>query len=302
VNTGEGIAFNNDNHSGIYYNNNNTVTSLERDIEDVCVGLQPQFSKYLHNTVNRNVFVIVNYINAMRTEVNLSDNYRKDIIKLLSIFSKFNQNKPFKVVTKSDILAFLNSFRRNETTDQMHRWIGTYNTYRIHLLRFFKWLYFPDIEPTKRPKPEVIQNIPGLKRKEKSIYKPTDLWTVEDDLLFLKYCPSKRNKCFHVMARDTGCRPHELLKLRIKDISFKSAGNRQYAEVLVNGKTGSRYIPLIDSIPYIKDYLDHEHPHPGNPNAILLCGTGKSLGSILDVRSLNRIYDDYKTQIFPKLL
>lgn len=298
----EGIAINNGNHSDIYYYNNNSVTSLERDIEDVCVGLQPQFSKYLHNTADRNVFIIINYINAMRTEVNLSDNYRKDIIKLLSIFSKFNKNKPFNVVAKSDILAFLNSFRRNETTDQMHRWIGTYNTYRIHLLRFFKWLYFPDIEPTKRPKPEVIQNIPGLKRKEKSIYKPTDLWTVEDDLLFLKYCPSKRNKCFHVMVHDTGCRPHELLKLRIKDISFKSAGNRQYAEVLVNGKTGPRHIPLIDSIPYIKDYLDHEHPHPGNPNAILLCGTGKSLGRILDIRSLNRIYDDYKTQIFPKLL
>ena len=93
----EGIAINNGNHSDIYYYNNNTVTSLERDIEDVCVGLQPQFSKYLHNTVNRNVFVIVNYINAMRTEVNLSDNYRKDIIKLLSIFSKFNQNKPLRL-------------------------------------------------------------------------------------------------------------------------------------------------------------------------------------------------------------
>jgi integrase len=238
----------------------------------------------------------------MRTEVNLSDNYRKDLIKLLSIFSKFNKNKPFNIVTRSDILAFLHSFRKDGTTDQMHRWIGTYNTYRIHLLRFFKWLYFPDIEPAKRPKPEIIRNIPGLKRKEKSIYKPTDLWTVEDDLLFLKYCPSKRNKCFHAMAHDTGCRPHELLKLRIKDISFKSAGNRQYAEVLVNGKTGSRYIPLIDSIPYIKDYLDHEHPHPGNSSAILLCGTGRSLGRILDIRSLNRIYDDYKTQIFPKLL
>jgi integrase len=104
------------------------------------------------------------------------------------------------------------------------------------------------------------------------------------------------------MARDTGCRPHELLKLRIKDIAFKSVGNRQYAEVLVNGKTGSRYIPLIDSIPYIKDYLDNEHPHPGNLNAILLWGTGKSLGRILSIRSLNRIYNDYKIQVFPKLL
>lgn len=68
----------------------------------------------------------------------------------------------------------------------------------------------------------------------------------------------RRMKCFHAMSRDTSCRPHELLKLRIKDIVFKSvSGNRQYAEVLVNGKTGSRHIPLIDSLPYIKDYIDH---------------------------------------------
>jgi integrase len=148
-----------------------------------------------------------------------------------------------------------------------------------------------------------MENIPQLKRKEKSIYKPTDLWTTEDDLLFLKYCPSKRNKCFHIMAYDTGCRPHELLKLRIKDVIFKSRGDRQYAEVLVNGKTGSRHIPLIDSMPYIKDYLDHEHPQSGNPNAILICGTGKSLGRALDNKSLHKIYNkDYKKSLFQKLL
>ena len=61
----------------------------------------------------------------------------------------------------------------------MHRWIGTYNIYRIHLVKFFKWLHYPDLEPKKRPKPEVIQNILQLKRKEQSIYKPTDLWTAQ---------------------------------------------------------------------------------------------------------------------------
>ncbi len=171
----------------------------------------------------------------------------------------------------------------------------------MHLLRFFKWLYYPDIEPDKRPKPDVIENIPQLKRKEKSIYKPTDLWTAEDDLLFLNYCASQRNKCYHAMSHDTGCRPHELLKLRIRDIVFKSVGGRQYAEVLVNGKTGSRHIPLIDSIPYVKDYLDHEHPQPGNPNAIFLSGSGRSLGRSLKTASLCNIYDYYKKEFFPKL-
>jgi integrase/recombinase XerD len=155
---------------------------------------------------------------------------------------------------------------------------------------------------TKGLRPEVIDNIPQLKRKEQSIYKPTDLWTVQDDILFLKYCPSKRIKCYHAMSRDTGCRPHELLKLRIKDIVFKSTGSRQYAEVLVNGKTGSRHIPLIDSIPYIKDFLDHEHPQPGNPNTIFLCGNRKSLGRMLGISALGGIYANYKSELFAKIL
>jgi hypothetical protein len=38
-----------------------------------------------------------------------------------------------------------------------------------------RWLYYPEIEPRKRLKPKVVENIPLLKRKEQSIYKPTDL-------------------------------------------------------------------------------------------------------------------------------
>jgi hypothetical protein len=60
-----------------------------------------------------------------------------------------------------------------------------------------------DIEPDKRLKTPVIENIPQLKRKEKSIYKSTDLWTAYDDALFLKYCPNPRDKCYHAMSRDS---------------------------------------------------------------------------------------------------
>jgi integrase len=174
--------------------------------------------------------------------------------------------------------------------------------YRTHILRFFKWLYYPDIQPDKRPKPNVIKNIPKLKRKEQSIYKPTDLWTQEDDLLFLRYCPSKRMRCYHAMSRDTGCRPHELLKLRIRDIVFKSAGDTQYAEVLVNGKTGSRHIPLINSLPYVKDYLDQEHPQPNSYSAPLFAAERKSLGRAIQLSSLYSLYGTYKKELFPKLL
>jgi integrase len=126
---------------------------------------------------------------------------------------------------------------------------------------------------TTTPKPSVVENIPQLKRKEISIYKPSDVWTNEDDAIFLRYCPSKRIKCYHAVSGDTSCRPHEILKLRVKDIVFKTiASNRyQYAEVLVNGKTGPRHLPLINSIPYVKDWLDHEHPQPSTAAHIRSC-------------------------------
>jgi len=239
---------------------NDSDTLFERKIENATVGLSHDCFNWLERVANandnkENVIVIANYIMSTKTEINLSDNYMRAVIILLSKFSIFFKNqKSFKSMTREDILKFFDSFRKPESVDTLHKWIGTYNTYRIYLMRFFKWLYSPDIEPDKRPKPSVIENIPQLKRKERSIYKPTDLWVEEDDFLFLKYCPSKRIKCYHAVSRDASARPHEILKLKIKDIVFKfTSDKKQYAEILLNGKTGSRHIPLFNSIPYIKD-------------------------------------------------
>jgi integrase len=245
--------------------------------------------------------IIADYISAMKSEVNLSDHYRRDLIDVLIKLYKYN-TKNFKDLTRNDILSFLDSFRKPEEVDSLHKWIGTYNLYRIHLQRFFKWLYSPGVEHKMRPRPSVVDNIPKLKRKEVSIYKPSDLWSAEDDLLFLKYCPSARDRCFHAISRDLSCRPSEILKLKIKDPAFKTVGSSQYAEIVVNGKTGTRPIPLINSIPHLKDYLDHEHPMPRNPKAPLICGIGKGLGRHLHYFRMAHIYRTYKQKIFPTLL
>src|SRR5207249_748232 len=249
-----------------------------------------------------NALVICDYISSIKSEINPSDAYRKDTIILLCNFSIFIKNKFVIKVTRDDLLAFLESFRKIESVDPLHKWIGTYNTYRIQLMRFFKWLYRPDIEQKKRPKPPIIENVPQLKRKEISIYKPTDLWTPDDDSLFLKYCPNPRDRCYHAMSRDSAARPHELLKLRIRDIVFKIAPDKKhYAEMVVNGKTGSRSIPLIYSIPHLKDWI-RQHPQSGNPKSILLCGLGKSLGRVISVTSLDALYERYKENFFPRVL
>jgi integrase/recombinase XerD len=276
--------------------------SQEIKIDRITEGLEPLYGKALENILKENALAIADFILNINIEINLSDNYKRNYIRVLTQLSKFYYDKKsFKEMLREDILLFLDSFRKPENSDPLHKWIGTYNQYTVLLIKFFKWLYYSNIEPNKRPKPQVVENIFQLKRKETSIYKPTDLWTVEDDLLFLKYCPSKRDKCYHMISRDTGCRPHEILKLRLKDITFKTAGGgHQYAEVLVNGKTGSRHIPLIDSIPYVKDWID-EHPQQGNLNAPLICGYARSIGRRIKPNSLAKIYDNYKKGLFTKL-
>lgn len=270
-------------------------------IRSVTEGLQPEFLGILQKC-DLNTPTICDYLISMSNEVSsLSNDYKKLTIKVLVYLSKFHSNNKFMDMKNDDVISFLNSLRKNEISDPLHSHISTYNTYLVILIRFFKWLNYPDLGATERPKPPVIDKISRLKRKELSIYKPTDLWNQEDDLLFLKYCPSKRDKCYHAISRDSSCRPHELLKLRIKDVIFKIAGDRQYAEILVNGKTGPRHIPLINCIPYLKDWLD-DHPQNGNPFAVLICGFGKSLGRAIRNTSLFSIYDNYKNSVFPKLL
>jgi hypothetical protein len=84
--------------------------------------------------------------------------------------------------------------------------------------------------------------------------------------------------CYHMVSCDLSIRQHEILKLRIKYCVFKSDGDCQYAEVLVDGKTGTRPIRLINSIALLKDYLNNEHLQSGNLNTPLICSTGKSIG------------------------
>lgn len=149
-----------------------------------------------------------------------------------------------------------------------------------------------------------MNGIKILPRKELSPYKPSDLWISRDNEIFLKYCPSKRDKAFHSMTIDTSCRPHELLGLKIKDIQFKMASNgMQYAEVLVSGKTKARTVPLLSSLPYVKEWIQ-SHPTGENPNSWLFIALNKNhFGRRLSLDGLLRHYkDQYRDRYFPKLL
>jgi hypothetical protein len=166
---------------------------IDRKIDLATAGLHHFISKPLTQDVSpQNALTISQYVLTMKNEINISDSYREITIKILQNLCKFVRYKDFLNITREDVLCYLDNLRQPETSDPFHKWVGTYNLRRIILPKFFKWLYYPNEDSKKRKIPTFVENIPMLKRREQSIYKPTDLWTLDDDLLFLKYCPNKR--------------------------------------------------------------------------------------------------------------
>ena len=52
----------------------------------------------------------------MKSETNLSDDYRRNILKITSSLSVFCKNKPFKSMTRlDDVLSYLDTLRKPES-------------------------------------------------------------------------------------------------------------------------------------------------------------------------------------------
>ena len=69
---------------------------LDRKIEEITAGLPARYAKQRHSIGEGNSAIIVEYMSSMKSEVNLSDHYRRDVIVTLYRFSKFSNDKPFK--------------------------------------------------------------------------------------------------------------------------------------------------------------------------------------------------------------
>ena len=252
--------------------------------------------------------LIIQYINSKMREGNLKPATRASTIDRLSRLTNFHNNKSFREMTTKDIFSYLDTIRRTEIQDSMHRWIGTYNLSVTKIISFFKWLYQPECHSYDRQVPEFLKNVRHIKRKEITTISSQDLWTTEEDSLFLKYCPDKRLKCYHIMARETAGRPHELLSLKIGEVIFrKSEEGKVYATITIGkgGKTDPRTVPIINSIPYLRDWLETEHPHGDSKEHYLFPSLNRRSfmrNKKLDTHSLNVLYSNMKRKCFPRVI
>jgi site-specific recombinase XerD len=158
----------------------------------------------------------------------------------LATFLKTIGSKDVLKLSKADIEKSMATLERSAYSAK------TKQNVKITVRAFYKHLlgqdeYFPPIVRWIRT------SITASKK-----YMPDDILTEQDIKKMLDVTGDSRDAALIAVLYDSGARVGELLNMKVKDIDLQ--GTPGHARLL--GKTGTRIVPLIFSVPYLARYID----------------------------------------------
>jgi hypothetical protein len=106
---------------------NNNINNINYDDDKFKIatyGLSDYSINLLKKQSKQNASTIIDYVICLNEEINPSIHYKKDQIQVLSQLSTCYQQKPFLEITRQNVLSYLNSCRKPEEIDPLHKWIG----------------------------------------------------------------------------------------------------------------------------------------------------------------------------------
>jgi site-specific recombinase XerD/ribosomal protein L40E len=202
-------------------------------------------------------------------------------------------NKDFIKATKNDIETILTDIDKAKKQDGSPKYTAwTRQDYQVIIKKFYKWLYNRKIEDEDDWEiPKLVKFIKIIKPKE-SKKLPSDLLTPQDIQFLADHCKDLREKALILTLYESGARIGELLKLKIKDVTFDDYG----AKLNLFGKTGYRQVRLVGSTPALSQWLNEDHPKRKDRNAYLFCNIRPTVqaGTMLSYASVKKILKNLK--------
>ena len=177
---------------------------------------------------------------------------RRNYLESLYWFGK-RVKKPFGKIKKEDMIE---AFKEMDGYTE-----SSIATRKCHVKRFFKFLNGGE---------EFPQSVKFLKiKRSKNGTMPEQLVTEKEILKMIEATNHPRDACVIAILYDGALRVSELTNLQIKHVEFDDYG----ARIHVQGKSGRRVVRLINSVPYLKTWLNN-YPKK-KPNSYVV----KNLGS-----------------------
>lgn len=163
--------------------------------------------------------------------------------------------KSFDEMDKSDVKTLIVWIHDRDYTDE------TVDTYKTVIKTFWGWL-----KDAGRDKiPAEVKWIQLSNGNGKGDTLPKDLLTKDEIEKQVDAAKNPRDKALIYMLYETGARIGEIIDLTVGDIEDRKHGKK----VVIDGKTGARRLPLVESVPHINNWLN-KHPS-GEKDAPLWC-------------------------------
>jgi site-specific recombinase XerD len=89
----------------------------------------------------KNADLLAEFVISNRKQRNIAINTVIIYIVGISYLENFHKHKELDKIDRNDIISFLDSYRKPESVDPLHKWINTYNIRLTAVSKFFKWLY-----------------------------------------------------------------------------------------------------------------------------------------------------------------
>lgn len=164
----------------------------------------------------------------------LSEETIKNYMKPLSLIDP--HIKDWKTVTAKEIMSIMDKWKLKKSSIR---------TYRIAVNRFFKTN-------------NIDTRLPRIKVDRTKKISVADLVSPEQIVEMVHTLDHPRDKALLYVCYESACRAKELLNLTRKDVVFMESKTKPYARLHIRkSKTGARFITIVNSVPYLKQYLNY---------------------------------------------
>jgi integrase len=215
----------------------------------------------------------------------------------LHYLCQFAGKKPFKQLTKADIINFLDAAKNRKFEDTRYRARvrnvekelanSTMNLVKLRVKRFNQWLY----GMKKGQYPESVDWIELKAIKGDREINPEDLPTVDEIKEMIECTDNPRDRALISLIAESGIRCGEASTTLLRDISWNSNG---FVLTVRHDRTKSKFgrrIPLCACAEDVKNYINNFHPFKGDEESPLFVSFAdrKTPKSNLKVASIETI-------------
>ena len=227
------------------YNYKKSLDAVFRQIDDEC-------SK-------KNAILLKKYADVLVKESHAYATQLCNMRRMLCLTRKMK--KDWDKTKKSDIDRIVIEVVK-EFADNGQETNYTYDLKRT-LKIFWRWYKLGSRNFNEVGDPDETRDIKAKKIEDRLARE--DLLTEQDMKMLLDACEENlRDKALLATHAEAGTRPGEILNLQIKHVVFDKHG----AVMKVHGKTGTRTVRLITSVPHLARWLN-SHPYRDEPEAAL---------------------------------